>query len=189
MNRTEVGANAIAQSFATISGVRSFTCFSRITPEQRACVVELNACCDEIFACKARDLHLKTLVNCITGYDDFDEDEPVSEGHFSQHRFYKTFVNELIYFPDRFDFLIHCILHQVCLVRHTAKFRELLRALLHKQSERTVPTAVLDYDKLIEADDEMRIESFTMKKDWRSLAPSFAEVTRDAIAAHDSQVM
>lgn len=183
MNRTQAGHDAISRSFATISGVKSFTSFSRLTDEQRECVQLTAAKADAIFTMKARDLHLKTLVVCITGYDDHDEEEPITEGHFSQHRFYTTFVNDLIYFPDRFDFLIHCIINQVCVVNRPAKFKDMIASLLHKEADRTVPLEVLDYDQLLRDDDERRIQSFTMRKDWVCQVPSLEQVT--AAAVHD----
>eukprot|EP00672_Neobodo_designis_P022691 CAMPEP_0174831568 /NCGR_PEP_ID=MMETSP1114-20130205/3169_1 /TAXON_ID=312471 /ORGANISM="Neobodo designis, Strain CCAP 1951/1" /LENGTH=199 /DNA_ID=CAMNT_0016065395 /DNA_START=32 /DNA_END=631 /DNA_ORIENTATION=- len=184
MNRSEAGNKAIAESFAAISGVRSFTTFSRLTDEQRECVTIATQNADRIFACKARDLHLKSLVVCVTGYSDCDEDEPVTENCFSQHRFYATYVHELIFFPDRFDFLIHCIINQVCVVQRPSKFKELLATLLHREAERVVPDEVLNYDRLLEEDEEKRIESFTMRKDWRCKVPALEDVTAAAITRH-----
>merc|ERR1711916_142780 len=182
------GERAIAESFAAINGVRSFTTFSRLSDEERECVGLVSKHADQIFACKFRDLHLKTLVVCVTGYSDHDEDEPVTESCFSQHRFYATYVHDLVFFPDRFDFLIHCIMNQVCVVRRPNKLRELLSTLLHREATRSVPDEVLNYDKLLEEDDEKRVESFTMRKDWVCRVPSLESVTADAVRRHTQQL-
>jgi hypothetical protein len=187
MNRSAAGQRAIDQSFAAISGVRSFTSFSRVTPEQKECVELTNAHAERVFANKARDLYLKALVVCITGYDDYDEDEPITEDSFSQHRFYSTYVHDLVYFPDRFDFLLQCVMHQVCIVQRPPKFKELLRTLLQNDAEHAVPDEVLNYDRLLVEDDERRVDHFVMRKDWKCQVPPLGEVTARAVERQAAQ--
>lgn len=189
MNRSPAGQSAIDKSFARIGGVKSFTSFSRFSKEQLECVDLINARMDDIFACKARDLHLKTLVVCITGFSDHDEDEPMTEGSFSQFRFYETYVHDLVYFPDRFDFLLYCIINHVCQVQRPDKFKSMVEQLLHREQDRQVPREVLDYDLLLKEDDDKRIESFTMRKDWVCQVPPVDVLTTQLAQAPDRDIV
>lgn len=182
MLRSKVGEEAIQRSFQTISGVKSFTSFSRLTPEQEACVDLLKASAAEIFRNRSRDLYLKTLIVCVTGFSDEDEEEPITEASFSQYAFYQTYVHTLVYYPDKFDYVMHCIMNCVCLVRRVQKFRQLIDSLLQKEAKRTVPDAVLDYDRLLEEDDEKRVESFTMRKDWVPQVPAYPDLVDRILA-------
>ena len=186
MLRSEVGEEAIQHSFKVRAGVKVFIS-RRPTPRQEECVFLLEKHVDEIFRNRSRDLYLKTLVTCVTGYSDEDEEEPITEAAFSQSSFYETYVQALVYYPDKFDFLVHCILNCVCLVatHHIPKFKQLVDGLLQKESKRTIPDAVLEYDQLLDADDEKRIESFTMRKDWKSQVPEYTELV-DRILADPS---
>lgn len=176
MNRSQAGSAVIAKAFQTIGGIKAYTTFSRPTREEEECVQLLRSHFDTIIKAKSRDLYLNSLVMCIADYSDEDEDEAITEGSFSQHRFYAAYVHDLIYHPDKFDFLMQCIVQGVCRVRRPEKFHRLISAILARQegetsAARAIPNAILEYDKLLEEDEEKRVESFTLRKDWVCQVP------------------
>jgi hypothetical protein len=128
--RTSAGNAAIDRLFCTIGGVKAFTSFTRMTPEQLDSVRSLEQVLDRVLRTKNRDLHLRTLSLCLAGFADEDADEPLTESCFSQYQFYSAYAHELVYFPDKFDFLLNCVLHGVCLVRLPSLFVTMLAAIL-----------------------------------------------------------
>lgn len=184
MEKSEQGKRVIEASFKTIGGVRSFTTFSRLTPEESECRRQLAEIFDDITQIRSREQHLSTLVVCIADCGDDDQDEPITEGSFSQYRFFATYVHDLVFHLDKFDFLLHCIVQGVCKVRRASRFKKLLMRVLEAGLEREryrsldnrteaggIPDEVLNYDALLELDEEHRVDSFTLRKDWVCRVP------------------
>jgi hypothetical protein len=152
-----------------------------LTPVQVACVERLESCVDRVLACKRRDVHLRALSHCVASYSDADRDEPLTADVFAVFELYRIYTQELVYYPEKFDFLIYCIMQRVCLVQKPRQFHELLDDILMP------PTAALAMrvggellSKLIREDekkgeDEMaRIEAFCLKKDWQQRPSSLS---------------
>ena len=165
----------IEACFASIGGMKSFACFSRFTPEQQKCVDFVRGHRDEIFATKGRDRYLNEVVLSITGTTE-DDDEAICEATFSQYRFYRTYVNDLLFFPERFDFLMRCVEECVAVVAQPNKFLGIMDRLLTADKVEPVPDAIMNYERLLEEDEERRIESFTLRKDWACKVPHYMDI-------------
>lgn len=170
------GRSKIDQCFVSIGGVKSFTSFGRHTPDQLKCIDLLMRCNAEIHQTRHRDRYLNELIVCITGSEDDDADEPISETSFSQYRFYQTYIHELVFYPEKFDFLVRCIEESVCVVKRPAQFMDLLERICHSNKVEPLPVEVTDYDQLIEDDEERRIDAFVLRKDWKSTVPDYLTV-------------
>lgn len=164
----------IEGAFASIGGVKSFTSFSRLTPDQRACVDALVDMKDVILSTKGRDRYLSALITSITGASD-EEDESMNEATFSQYRFYQLYVHELRFYPEKFDFLLRCIEECVVTVAQGKLFLGLLEQLVSSQRVEALPDHVIHYERHLEEDEERRIESFTLRKDWSSQVVHYME--------------
>eukprot|EP00759_Apiculatamorpha_spiralis_P044611 PhF_6_TR41570/c0_g1_i3/m.62983 len=150
--------------FEDIAGVRSYSPFGNITAEQAHCAAYVTQNHRAIQTHKSRDLYLKKIMNAIEGNSEADQDEPMTENAFSQYRFHKIFAIELVYFPDKFDFLTMCVEKGVCVVRNM--FLTVMYTLVTPPPVRTIPTHVVHYEDELEADEVARIDSFTLRKDW-----------------------
>ena len=181
MHTSDAGYEVIEKCFSSIGGVKSFTSFGRLTTEQIACRDYLQERRDDLGENKSRDLHLSELMVCISGADEDDADEPLSEACFSQYRFYRTYIHDLIYYPEKFDFLVRCIEESVCVVKMTSRFRILLDRICKNNKVQQLPREVVDYDQLLEEDEERRIESFTLRKDWQCTVPPIVGGADDAM--------
>lgn len=97
----------------------------RLTPAQLACrnFVEQNH--QIILFSKLRERYLRDITICCGGFQGSDQDEPLTISHFSQQQFFTAF-DELIYFVDKFDFLIQCLANGICNVAEgfESRFRE-----------------------------------------------------------------
>lgn len=146
---------------------------SAFTPEQIACVDRLESQIDRVLTCKRRDMHLRTLCHCIASYSDADMDEPLTADVFNVYECYRVYTQELVYFPDKFDFIIYCILNRVCMVQKPRKFMLLLDDLLLPATAALAERVggqllhrLIREDEKKDDDERARIESFTLKKDW-----------------------
>mmetsp|Transcript_17454 Transcript_17454/g.19878 ORF Transcript_17454/g.19878 Transcript_17454/m.19878 type:complete len:218 (+) Transcript_17454:43-696(+) len=166
------------QAFASIGGVRSFTGFGRLTAEQQQCVEALKECKDKMLSTKGRERYLSDLIRCITGSSDEEEDEALNEATFSQYRFYLLYIRELLYYPEKFDFLLRCVEENVVVVQQPKAFLGLLEQILSSQRIERLPDEVVNYEALVLEDEMARIESFTLRKDWRSNIPNYLDSTR-----------
>ena len=98
-----------------------------LSREQLQCIDRLEDCVDRVLACKRRDMHLSTLQRCIATFtDDADKDEPLTASSFSVYDCFRYYTQELIYFPEKFDFLIYCVMHRVCTIHKPAQFHQML---------------------------------------------------------------
>lgn len=161
--------------FSSIGGVKSFISFTRLGPDQQRCIDVLREKSADIYAARGRDLHLSDLITAITGDEDEEADEPIGEGAFSQHRFYRTYAHDLRFYPEKFDFLLKCIENAVCVVKRPPAFERIIAKLTSKGLARRLPDAVVRYDELLAADEEARIESFTLRRDWVCRVPHYLD--------------
>lgn len=162
----------IEQAFATISGVKSFTSFSRLTPDQTECVDLVIREKSRLIASKGRDRFLSQLIECITGTGD-DEDEAINAAVFSQYRFYELYIYQFLYYPEKFDYLLRCVEERCVAVAKPMKFQSLIETILLASinQQEPLPDTVTRYDDLLREDEERRIESFTLRKDWVPQVP------------------
>lgn len=164
----------IDQAFAFIGGVKSFTSFSRLTSDQQLCVDTLKQMKDTLLTTRGRERFLAELVTSITGTSD-EEDEALNEATFSQYRFYQFYIHELLYYPEKFDFLLRCVEECVVVVALGKMFLGLLERIVTSQRVDVVPDHVVNYERLLEEDEIHRIESFTLRKDWVPKVPHYLE--------------
>lgn len=145
-----------------------------LTPDQLACIDRLQGCFDRVSECKRRDMHLGTLQQCIATFtDDADKDEPLTAGSFGVYQCYEHYTQELIYFPEKFDFLIMCIMHRICTVNKPRVFNQMLDELLLPATAALAQriggellTRLIEEDEMREDDEVARVEAFCLKKDW-----------------------
>lgn len=145
-----------------------------LSKDQLQCIDRLEDCVDRVLACKRRDMHFTTLQRCIASFtDDADKDEPLTANSFSVYDCYRTFTQELIYFPDKFDFLIFCVLHRVCIIHKPAQFHQMLNDLLMPATTALAQrvggellSRLIQEDEMREEDEIARVEAFCLKKDW-----------------------
>ena len=156
----------MAVYFEDIGGVRSYIPLS-LSPQQQICQSFLIANHQKVQQHKARDLHLKALINSVQGNCEEDVDEPITDHAFSQFRFYRIYAMELIYFPEKFDFLTMCIERGVCSVKKIPVFMSIIEKLISPPPARIIPCAVIYHEKDLEEDEERRIDAFVLKKDWK----------------------
>jgi hypothetical protein len=97
----------------------------RLSPGQLSCRNFVQQNLKIILFSKLRERYLRDIVICVAGYQGSDQDEPLTISHFSQLQFFEAY-DELIYFVDKFDFLIQCLSYGVCNVSEgfEARFRE-----------------------------------------------------------------
>eukprot|EP00760_Papus_ankaliazontas_P015685 PhM_4_TR16665/c0_g1_i1/m.24221 len=157
--------------FHDIAGVRSFSPFSKCTLDQIKCAHFVRRYSYDIQSHKSRDLHLKAIVMSVEGHEEEDADEPMTDSSFSQYRFYHTFTVELVYFPDKFDFLMMCVQVGVCLVKSCRRFMDIVRSLVAPRPQMAIPREIIDYDEAVLEDERKRVEAFVFKKDWVSTVP------------------
>jgi hypothetical protein len=167
MEISKESKSKIEGAFASIGGVKAFTSFSRLTADQQLCVDTLRDMKDVILSTKGRDRYLSALITSITGASD-DEDESMNEATFSQYRFYQLYVHDLRFYPEKFDFLLRCIEECVVVISQSKLFLGLLENIVSSQRVESLPDHVIHYERQLEEDEERRIESFTLRKDWTS---------------------
>lgn len=167
MDISKEAKTKIEGAFASIGGVKSFTSFSRLSADQQSCVDTLREMKDVILSTKGRDRYLPELITSITGAAD-DEDESLNEATFSQYRFFQLYVHDLRFYPEKFDFLLRCVEECVVMVAQSKLFLGLLEQIVSSQRIECLPDHVINYEKQLEEDEERRIESFTLRKDWKS---------------------
>lgn len=176
MDVTAKTRDAIESCFASIGGVKSFSPFGRPSPPQQECAAYVRARRHELFTAKSRDVYLPELLLCISGMQDEEDGELITEGTFSQYRFYSFYIGNLVYYPEKFDFLLRCVEESVVLVKATSKFLNLMQRVLDLTVDRAIPEDVIDYERLLEEDEEERISRFVLKKDWISKVPDVEDV-------------
>jgi hypothetical protein len=176
------GREIIDRCFVSIGGVKSFTPFHSLTPAQLECIDVLKEHQQSIMSSRSRDLYLGELILSITGNED-EEDEPVGSAAFSQFHFYRTYIRELVYYPDKFDFLLRCIENCVVKVQQPARFKRLIERISTRNQVTRLPDSVVNYEKLLEEDDEMRRERFVLRKDWVCQVPHYL----DGVGEEDSR--
>ena len=118
-------------------------------------------------------MFLSTLQRSIATFTDADKDEPLTPSMFRQHDYYLHFTQELIYFPEKFDFLIHCVLHRICTIHKPAQFDQMLDDLLMPATAALAQrvggellSRLIEEDSMREEDEIARVEAFCLKKDW-----------------------
>ena len=102
--------------FDSIMSHGYYTPFGGLTEEQLHCKSFTNENLHAILHVRQREKFVREVQVCCCGYCSSDEDEPMLDSHFSQFQFYKPWIEEIIYFHDKFDFLVKCIANGVCKV-------------------------------------------------------------------------
>ena len=175
MQVSQEARNKIETAFQKRGGVRAFTTFGRVTPEQQQCIDCLMSKRDAIYSTTGRDAYLRDLIMAVTGTEENDDGESITEANFSQYHFYKLYIHELVYYPEKFDYLLRCIEEKVCVVQFPQKFFGLVDRMLEAVEAVPVPDHVRNYEQLLAKDEEMRIESFTLRKDWACRVPHYLD--------------
>ncbi|CUG93086.1 Hypothetical protein, putative [Bodo saltans] len=106
----------MAHIFDEIVNGGYFVGFGGLTPEQEACKQFTADNLPALLHIRQREKYVKEIRVCCCGYGEADEDEPLEDNNFSQFQFYLPYTNDLIFFHDKFDFLIKCVAHGVCKV-------------------------------------------------------------------------
>ena len=146
--------------------------FGKLTDDQKRCQERMSEVQDRLISIKGKEMYLKELIIVMEGLSPEDRDEPVTESSFSEYRFYKYFVEKMIYFVQQFDFLVRCISNGICVVHNTRNYHLLLDTILTPpRQDFKFPKEIISYDQLREEDEMRRIESFTLTKDWVSAYP------------------
>lgn len=104
----------MATVFDNIISGGYFVGFGGLTPEQEACKKFTADNLDALLHIRQREKFVKEIRVCCCGYGEADEDEPLEDNNFSQFQFYLPYTNDLIFFHDKFDFLIKCVANGVC---------------------------------------------------------------------------
>lgn len=167
---------AIEGCFAPIGGMKSFNAFGRLSAEQQRCQALVRERRQELYAVKSRDVHLPELIIAITDVTDDEDGEPITEATFSQFRFYLFYIHELRYFPEKFDFLLRCVEEAVVVAKAPSKFLALMGRVLNQSAARAIPEGVINYERLIQEDEDERIDKFILRKDWVSKVPRVEDV-------------
>eukprot|EP01006_Ploeotia_vitrea_P006172 TRINITY_DN12458_c0_g1_i1.p1 TRINITY_DN12458_c0_g1~~TRINITY_DN12458_c0_g1_i1.p1 ORF type:complete len:219 (+),score=24.36 TRINITY_DN12458_c0_g1_i1:76-732(+) len=167
---------------------------ARFTPEQEACMEQLQQYIEPLFYKKSRERYLNELVLCCTGYAEEDSEEMVDPTTFSQYQFYEAYTKRLVDFTDKFDFLIMCLYHNVCIVhqRHTERFLKLLHAILtfglvagEGGGDKILDLSSSETPRIVgevEVSEEERIEwlhNFLNKKNWPDYKNELKELEKE----------
>ena len=116
-----------------------FQSFGNLTSEQTHCRQFTIDHLDELTSSRQREKYLQEVVVCIGGFSKWDEEEPLEPCNFSQYQFYQPFTFDLVFYVDKFDFLIKCIAKGVC--RIAGGFEERYEeALINAMTFRAVTT-------------------------------------------------
>jgi len=93
-----------------------YTQFGGLSPQQEECKRFAVEHLDQILHIRQRERFLHDLKVCLCGYCEADEEEPLEASAFSQFQFYKPYIELLVPFRDKFDYLMKCVAHGVCRV-------------------------------------------------------------------------
>jgi hypothetical protein len=126
--------------------------FGRLTAAQAECKQFTVKHMDELLRTRQREKFLRDVTVCACGFGEADEEEPMDEANFSQHQFFLPFTYDLVFFVDKFDFVVKCVAHGVCKVADGFEDRY-MRALLTAMTFRHLfipakPEQVLDLRQL-----------------------------------------
>ena len=176
MDVTAGTRDAIESCFASIGGVKSFNPFGRLTAPQRECAEYVRANRQALFTARSRDVYLPELLLSISGMQDEEDGELITEATFSQYRFYDFYIRNLVYYPEKFDFILRCVEESVVVVKATSKFLNLMQRVLDLTVDKAIPEDVIDYERLLLEDEEERISRFILTKDWVSQVPNVEDV-------------
>eukprot|EP00998_Keelungia_sp_KM082_P006915 NODE_3137_length_936_cov_61.325093_g3116_i0.p1 GENE.NODE_3137_length_936_cov_61.325093_g3116_i0~~NODE_3137_length_936_cov_61.325093_g3116_i0.p1 ORF type:complete len:254 (-),score=44.97 NODE_3137_length_936_cov_61.325093_g3116_i0:173-871(-) len=105
---------------------------NRRTDGQEYCREILAKNLDVLLEKKGRERHLHGLITCVTGYEPADEEELINESAFSQYQFFEPFAHRIVSYEDKFDFLLLCVHHWVCMVREKSvdRFLRIIQEIL-----------------------------------------------------------
>jgi hypothetical protein len=132
----------MAEVFEQIMQGGYFVPFGNCSASQLECKEFTAAHLQELLSARQREKFMKEIRVCVCGYGPADEDEEMEEGNFSQYQFFRPYHEDLVFFVDKFDFIICCVAHGVCRVQAGFEHRmmcALLSVLTHKHC--TVPSA------------------------------------------------
>jgi hypothetical protein len=91
-----------------------FTPFGGLTTEAAQCRTFTLEKLPALLHVRQREKFVKEVQVCCCGYGSADEDEPMLDSHFSQFQFFRPWIEEIIFFHDKFDYLVKCVAHGVC---------------------------------------------------------------------------
>lgn len=107
-------ARDMAELFEKIIAEGYYQPFGGLTEEQEQCRAFTQQHLEELLCARQREKYVKEVKVCACGYGPSDEDEPMDLSNFSQVQFFDPFTNDLVFFVDKFDFIVLCVAHGVC---------------------------------------------------------------------------
>jgi hypothetical protein len=188
----------MAELFERITQGGYYQPFGGLTGEQEQCRDFTMKHLDNLLVARQREKYVKEVIVCACGFCPADEDEPMDLSNFSQVQFFEPYTDELVFFVDKFDFVVLCIAHGVCKV-HTGFEDRYVAAVLSAMTFKHLfvpakPEAVLDlrqpttprtigetYSLSPQKDQDDREESF------RTRRRSFSNLVRAELAALEQE--
>ena len=85
----------------------------RATPLQAQCRAFTQERLRELLCTRHRERYCREAVVCVGGYVGSDQDEALTLTAFSQMQFFELY-DALVFFVDKFDFLVRAVAHGVC---------------------------------------------------------------------------
>eukprot|EP01062_Namystynia_karyoxenos_P074782 TRINITY_DN71797_c0_g1_i1.p1 TRINITY_DN71797_c0_g1~~TRINITY_DN71797_c0_g1_i1.p1 ORF type:complete len:192 (+),score=56.70 TRINITY_DN71797_c0_g1_i1:66-641(+) len=108
-----------------------------LTEDQEACYEFTREVAARVVATRGRDKYNCELICCVGGLGPGDETEALDRFDFSAEAFWRVYAEELVSMEEKFDFLLHCIESNVCVVAEG--FCERYMALLSRVLEPETP--------------------------------------------------
>lgn len=116
--------------------------FGNLTPPQLECKAFTSTNLADLTSARQREKFVKDVRVCLCGYGGADEDEEMEENSFSQYQFFSPYRNDIVFFVDKFDYMLCCVAYGVCRVQAGFEHRymcSVMSALTFKQF--TVPAS------------------------------------------------
>lgn len=106
---------------------RTSSSSQRFTHSQLSCRSFVQDNLRSILFSKNRERHLREIVICVGGFVGSDQDETLQLSHFTQQQFFEPY-DSLVFYVDKFDFLLSCISKGVCTVAEgfEARFKQVI---------------------------------------------------------------
>lgn len=135
----------MAELFESIAAGGYFQPFGGLTAEQQQCKDFTQKHLDDLLCARQREKFLKEVKVCACGFGPADEDEPMDLNNFSQLQFFEPYTNDLVFFVDKFDFIVLCVAHGVCKIHPGFEDRYMAAILKAMTFKHLFPPAVPEY--------------------------------------------
>jgi hypothetical protein len=118
-----------------------------LSAAQRDCRDLTRSVLNDVLFSRQREKHVRDVKVCVGGFAEYDADEPLDESCFSQLQFFTPYTHDLVFFVDRYDFLVKCVAHGVCKVAEgfERRYAATLAAVLDNG---TAPTTVTTLEEI-----------------------------------------